>query len=185
MANLLEVPSVAVIFTAFVEVTAVELIANVVVVAPAGTVAVPATITDALEEVICITSPWGPALPARVTVPVANDPPLILFGLTVTLVIAGVVTVKVSDTLSPKRLALMAPVVDLETGKVVNVNVALDFPAGIITVAGTDNAGLPLTNEMTSEPMGTGPERLTVTVVVAPPTRVVGLDTIDTNFAAG
>ena len=110
---------------------------------------------------------------------------MMLLGLIVTLVIAGVVTANVSETLSPNRLALMVPVVDLETGKVANVNVALDFPAGIVTVAGTNSAGLPLVREMTSEPAGTGPERLIVTVLADPPTRVVGVDSIDTSFAAG
>ncbi len=51
VANLLDVPNVAVIFTAFVEVTAFELIAKVAVVAPAGTVTVPATITEEFADV--------------------------------------------------------------------------------------------------------------------------------------
>ena len=79
------------------------LIANVALVAPAGTVMLPATVATApllLDRVTC--APPAGAGPFSVTVPVGEDvPPVTLAGLTLSEVAIGGATVSVAIWLAP------------------------------------------------------------------------------------
>ena len=66
------------------------------------------------------------------------------------------------------------------------MNVALDLPAGTVTVAGTVADGSELVSLITKPPVGAGPVNVTVpvTAVVALPLTVVGVTLSDFNLAA-
>jgi hypothetical protein len=90
--------------------TAVVVTVNVAVVAPAATVTVPGTVAELLPEPRVTTSPVGPAGPVRVTVPVELEPPTTEVGSKVTLLIAGMVTVKVADFAEAPNVAVTVAV---------------------------------------------------------------------------
>ena len=69
----------------------------------------------------------------------------------------------------------MVTLVAVDTGKVVTLKVAVDFPAPTVMVAGTlATFGLSLVRETTTPPLGAGALSVTVPMEVPPPTRVVG-----------
>ena len=67
------------------------------------------------------------------------------------------------------RTAVINAGVTTETGVVVAENVADDWPAGTVTVAGTVMLGSVEDNETTEPPGGAGNVRVIVPVVVLPP----------------
>ena len=70
----------------------------------------------------------------------------------------------------------MVTVVDAATALVVTVKVALAFPAGIVTLSGTEAiAGVLLERETTAPPLGAGPLSVTVPVEAFAPVMLVGL----------
>ena len=65
--------------------------------------------------------------------------------------------------------------VELSTGVVVIVNVALALPLATVTVAGTLETDELLLSATTIPPLGAGPLNVTVPWEVAPPVTLVGL----------
>ena len=63
----------------------------------------------------------------------------------------------------------MLPLADAATAVVVMLNVALVAPAAIVTLAGTDAAGLLLESATWAPPVGAGPSSVTVPVTALPP----------------
>ena len=88
-------------------------------------------------------------------------------------------SVAVLDT--PLSVAVIVSVVGALPLAVLIVNVAVLPPAAIFTVAGnTASEGLP-DNVMTKPPVGAGPLRVTVPVVLLPPATMAGLNLIAVN----
>ena len=70
---------------------------------------------------------------------------------------------------------------DLVTGVVVIVNVALVLPLGIVTLAGTLAADELSLSETTTPPLGAVPLNVTVPVEVVPPVTLVGFNESELN----
>ncbi len=74
-------------------------------------------------------------------------------------------TTKVAEQFVAASVAVTVTVVDAETLKCFTVNLAVDCPAGIVTVAGTvASAGIELVSVTFNPPVGAGPESKTVPV---------------------
>jgi len=86
-------------------------------------------------------------------------------------------TVSPADLVAPPRLAEMVTVVVVaETCAVATVNVALEAPAGTVTLAGTEAmAGLLLLRLMPTPPAGAAPVSVTVPCDPLPAVTLVGL----------
>jgi len=117
--------------------------------------------------------PPGPATPLRVTVPVEVFPPTTDVGVTETPVrVAGLIVKGAVWLLEPKE-ALMLAVVTEETAVVFTVNVALFFPAAIVT--GLVTVALPLSEATVTFMLFAGvPLRVIVPVEGDPPWTEVG-----------
>jgi len=147
-------------------------------VAPAGTV----TVLDTLARLEllrnCTTTPPAGAGPLRVTVPVAVLPPHTVVGLIVSdwsVTLGEGLTVRVAVRETPPAEAVIVTLVALETARVETVKVALVVPAGTVTVLGTvATLGLLLLRFTTNPPDGAGAVRVTVPVLLLPPTTLVG-----------
>jgi hypothetical protein len=68
----------------------------------------------------------------------------------------------------------MVTAVELLTGEVVIVNVALVLPPGTVTLAGSLAADELSLSDTTAPPLGAGPVRVTLPWEVLPPTTLVG-----------
>jgi hypothetical protein len=159
------------------EVTALVVIMKLALVLPAGTVAFAGTrATEVLLLDNDTTIPPLGAGPLSVTVPVEVFPPTMVEGLEDMDISAGRFTVRVEDLLTPPYTAEIVTEVDVDTGVVVIVKVALVFPLNTVTVAGTFATEiLLLDNDTTDPPMGAGPFSVTVPVELFPPTTVAGV----------
>ena len=163
---------------------------KVALVLPAGTVTLDGTLAAPLllESITC--APPAGAGPLSVTVPVEDPkgPPTTLFGLNVseeTVGRGGGVTVSEADLLVPLD-AEMVTEVDVVTAVVVTVKVALELPAGTVTLDGTVAAPLLLESVTWAPPAGAAP--LSVTVPVddcAPPVTLVGLNVSEETVGRG
>ena len=148
-------------------------------VAPAGTVTVLGTLARLELLRSCTTTPPAGAGPLRVTVPVAVLPPTMLVGLivsdwSVTLEDDGL-TVRVAVRETPPAVAVIVTLVVLETARVETVKFALVAPAGTVTVLGTVATFVLLLLRLTTNPPdGAGAVRVTVPVLLLPPTTLVG-----------
>ena len=80
---------------------------------------------------------------------------------------AGASTLKVRVIVSPWPVAVSVTGVATSTGAKATVKVATSLPAGTVTLAGTDAAGLLLLSDTTAPPAGAGPVRSTRPVVVS------------------
>jgi hypothetical protein len=147
-------------------------------VAPAGMVMLLGTLARLELLRNCTTTPPAGAGPLRVTVPVAVLPPqtevgLIVSDWSVTLGAGLTVRVAVRETLPAE--AVIVTLVALETARVETVKFALVAPAGTITVLGTvATFVLLLLRFTTNPPDGAGAVRVTVPVLLLPPTTLVG-----------
>jgi hypothetical protein len=147
-------------------------------VAPAGTV----TVLDTLARLEllrnCTTTPPAGAGPLRVTVPVAVLPPQTEVGLIVSdwsVTLGAGLTVRVAVREMPPAEAVIVTLVALETACVETVKFALVAPAGTVTVLGTvATFVLLLLRFTTNPPDGAGAVRVTVPVLLLPPTTLVG-----------
>jgi len=147
-------------------------------VAPAGTVTVLGTLARLELLRNCTTTPPAGAGPLRVTVPVAVLPPQTEVGLIVSdwsVTLGAGLTVRVAVRETPPAEAVIVTLVALETARVETVKVALVVPAGTVTVLGTvATLGLLLLRFTTNPPDGAGAVRVTVPVLLLPPTTLVG-----------
>src|SRR6266851_2584454 len=154
---------------------------KVALVAPAGTVTpLTGTLADGSPLERETTAPPLGAGPLSVTVPVEGLPPATFAGLKVSEDRTGIgcgVTVSVAVCVPPPYDAEMVTEVEVTTGLVVTVNVALVAPAGTVTpLAGTLAAALLLDRETRAPPLGAGPFRVTVPVgEEIPPVTLAGL----------
>src|SRR5215213_3613772 len=117
---------------------------NVPLVAPAGitilAAAGVATVGAVLDSVTG--RPPEGAAHSRKTVPLAFWPPLTGLGLSTTRFARGGPTVSARVTLVPPPVAMTLPVTGEATGLPLNWKVAVVFPAGTSTLAGSVAAGL-------------------------------------------
>jgi len=148
-------------------------------VAPAGTVTVLGTLARLELLRSCTTTPPAGAGPLRVTVPVAVLPPQTEVGLIVSdwsvTFDEGGLTVRFAVRETPPAEAVIVTLVALETAFVLTVKFALVAPAGTVTVLGTAaTLGLLLLRFTTKPPDGAGAVRVTVPVLLLPPTTLVG-----------
>lgn len=106
---------------------------------PCGTVTLAGTMTSGLELRSETVAPPVPAADVKVTVPVPDWPPVIVLGLTDTLLSAAgtglIVSAKVLLTLASD--AVIVTGVDVVTLPVVTLKVADVDPCGTVTLAGT------------------------------------------------
>jgi len=147
-------------------------------VAPAGTVTVLGTLARLELLRNCTTTPPAGAGPLRVTVPVAVLPPQTEVGLIVSdwsVTLGAGLTVRVAVRETPPAEAVIVTLVALETACVETVKFALVAPAGTVTVLGTvATFVLLLLRFTTNPPDGAGAVRVTVPVLLLPPTTLVG-----------
>jgi hypothetical protein len=147
-------------------------------VAPAGMVILLGTLARLELLRNCTTTPPAGAGPLRVTVPVAVLPPHTVVGLIVSdwsVTLGAGLTVRVAVRETPPADAVIVTLVVLETARVETVKVALVVPAGTVTVLGTvATLGLLLLRFTTNPPDGAGAVRVTVPVLLLPPTTLVG-----------
>jgi len=147
-------------------------------VAPAGMVMLLGTLARLELLRSCTTTPPAGAGPLRVTVPVAVLPPQTEVGLIVSdcsVTLGEGLTVRVAVREMPPAEAVIVTLVALETARVETVKVALVVPAGTVTVLGTvATLVLLLLRFTTNPPDGAGAVRVTVPVLLLPPTTLVG-----------
>jgi hypothetical protein len=147
------------------------------VLAPSAIVMDAGTVAALVWLLVRVTSvPAEGAGPVSVTVPVEVRPPRTEAGDSTSDDALGAATVSVAvRVVVPPAMAEMAPEVDAPTGTVVTRKVVTLAPAGTVTVAGTEAAGLALERVTTVPPGGAAIEMVTVPVEVDPPTTLVGL----------
>jgi len=107
-------------------------------------------------------------------VPVELAPPTTAVGLSATVETVGPSTVSAPLTAVLFKVALMFAVEFVATATVLTVNVAVLEPAATVTEAGTVAAARLELNVTTLPPDGASPARVSVAVVEAPPSTVVG-----------
>jgi hypothetical protein len=173
---------VALMVAVVVEFTGVVLIGNVPLLWPCGMVMLAGTPAAPLLLPRVTNTPPGPAGAERVTVPVDGDPPVTGLGDTLTPVIvpapgppppAGLMVSGVVVVLA--EVALMFAVWGLFTGVVVTVNVPVDWPAGMMMLAGTVPAPLSLPRVTNTPPGPAGAVNVTVPVEGDPPVTGLGV----------
>jgi len=151
--------------------------ANVALVAPAGITTLAGTTAAGLVSERVIVAPPGGARPVRVTVAVELLPPTTEVGFRVKVDSAAGFTVSTA-VFTPFRVAEMLTGVVAETPLVVTVNVPVVAPAAIVMAAGVLAAAVLLEDRATDiPPVGADAFKVTVAVLLAPETTVVGVNT--------
>jgi len=148
---------------------------NVALVAPAATVTLLGTFTYVVLELDRPTV-WPPvgAAPVRVTVPVLELPPATDVGDKLSALKPGV-TVSVACWVSPPTAAVIVQLNCDVYGWVVTVKVAVVAPDATVTLLGTVTYAVSeLDRETDNPPVGAAAVRVTVPVLVFPPTTVEG-----------
>jgi hypothetical protein len=168
------VPRVAVIVAVVLEATADVVMLKFTERAPARTVTDASTEAPLVLESETEVPPVG-AGPSRVTVPVAEVPPVTLVGAIVTVVICGGLTVRTAVFATP-RLAVTVDVAVAVTTEVEMVKVAEVWPPATVTGDETVATAVLLLVRLTViPPVGAGPSSVTVPVDGFPPARDAGL----------
>jgi hypothetical protein len=140
------------------------------VVSPFATVTVEGTLAALVTaDARLTTTPFEDAAVLIVTVPVTLLPPMIEVGLSVTLVTVTGETVRLAPLLAPPEVAVMVAVAAVFTALVEIENVALDWPAPIVTELSTVADALLLESATTSPPVGALMPIWTVPVTVPEP----------------
>ena len=126
------------------------------------------------------TSPPAGAAPDRKTVPVTGLPPSTVDGETPRddgpTGGGGGVTVRFAFRVTPAKAPEIVGDIDAVTDDVVTVKVALEAPAGMVTLWGTEaTLGLLLDSVTTAPVDGAAPVRIAVPCEVLPPTTLIGL----------
>lgn len=156
---------------------------KVTLVCPAGTVTVAGTVATAvlLLERETMTPPLG-AGALSATLPVEEDPPVTLSGLSESEVRVGPgggcgVTVRDAVWVTPAKDAEMMTEVEAVTGKVVTLKTAVAAPAGTVTLAGTVATVVLLLERATmAPPVGAGALNVRLPVEGDPPLTLVGFN---------
>jgi hypothetical protein len=151
---------------------------NDAVVSPDATITEGGTLAIVLSSLLSDTvMPLPVAGAVRVTVPVADEPPVTESGEMVRFDRVGLaeVTVKRAVLLIPPALAVITDELVLAVVPEKTVNDAAVSPAGTVTLAGTVAADvLPLVSATTTPPVGAAALRATVPVLLVPSTTVSG-----------
>jgi hypothetical protein len=182
-------PALAVIVTGVDTVTALVAIAKVALVDPCATDTPAGTVATALLLDRETAKPPAGAGDVSVTVPCEEVPPVTLAGFTANAESVagggggggggGGVTVSVALRAVPPYAPLIVRDVDTVTDAVLIVNVALNTPAGTVTLGGTvATLVLLLDSVTTAPPGGAALVRLAVPCEVLPPTTLGGLSAI-------
>lgn len=141
-------------------VTVVVVMVNVALVAPAGTVRLAGTVTAWESSPSDTIEPPLGAAALSVTVPVADSPPITVVGLTDTLDTVGGggggLTVSTADFDTPSYVPVIVTDVAAVTAVVDTWKVALDWPAGIVTLVGTVATVLFVDRATGAPPAGAG-----------------------------
>lgn len=162
------------ILTLVLTATGLVLTVKMAVVWPAGTVTLAGTWAAALLlDRVTMIPPVG-AGPVSVTVPVDEFPPATGFGLRTMDDSLGSLITRPVLCVVPQKAVIVA-VVLLVTGLVVTMKVAVVWPAGMVTEAGTWAAALSEESVTSAPPVGAGPLIVTVPVDGVPPITEVGL----------
>ncbi len=155
---------------------------NDALVAPAGTVTLDGTeATELLALDREMTAPPLGAALSRTTFPCELLPPVTVMGLSWNAeILAPVIEgsglmVRPANAKPQLYSAEMLMAVWEPTSEVLIGKVALVEPAGTVTVGGTVTEVSWADNDTTAPPVGAGPLRVTVPVVLLPPTTVLGL----------
>jgi hypothetical protein len=157
--------------------TAVVVTLNVADVWPAATVTVLGVVTPPMLLLRETVDPPDGAATLMLTVPIAVLPPTTVAGESDRPANTGGMysTVRVAVLLLAYAVAVMVDVDCEATGFAVTRNVALVWPAGTVTLAGTVAAPVLLLDRATDSPYcGAAAERVTVPVDVAPPATELG-----------
>jgi hypothetical protein len=172
---LLLTPNVAVIVAEVEDATPIVVMVKVAVRLPAATVTLAGTwAAELLSDRATITPPPG-AGPVSVTVPIDDLPPTTVPGFRPTDVTVGRIIVNPACRVTPVYVADTVTAVELTTGVVVTVKVALVAPAATVTLAGIVADVLLSDRAISDPPGGAGPFSLTVPVDDEPPVTVVGV----------
>jgi hypothetical protein len=168
-----------VIVTGVELVTAVVFTVNVALVAPAATVTLAGTVAAAAPLERLTTAPLLGADPLRVTVPVEEEPPVTLLGLSVIEERVGAVpvgvTVSVAVCVDVPKVAVMVTEVEEVTAVVFTINGWLVVPGATVTMEGTVAADMLLETDTFAPAYGAGPLRVTVPVEEEPPVTLLGV----------
>ena len=172
MAELAVRVTICVLFTALVVTANVPLLWPAVIVMLAGTVAA------ALLLLSVTSTPLAPAGAGRVTVPVEGDPPVTVFGNTLTPVMvprpgpAGLIVSMAFPWLA--EVAVRVTVCVLFTALVVTAKVPLLWPAAMVMLTGTVAATLLLLSVTSTPPAPAAADNVTVPVEGDPPVTTFG-----------
>jgi len=147
---------------------------NVPVVAPAATVAVAGTVAEVELEVRLTVCPPVAAGPLRVIVPVEDDPPDTVAGLSDTVVTTGAVIDRLAVEEMAPTVAVIVAEAFAETADVVTVKVPVVAPAATVTEAGTVALVLFEARVTTVPPVGAAALSVTVPAEDVPPITVDG-----------
>jgi hypothetical protein len=176
VAVLVAPPRVAVMVTVVDVVTALVVTGNVAVVLVERTVTEAGTVAAAVLLLDSVTT--APPVALSVTVPVDVPSPFTMSGVRDSDVTAGGggFTVSVAVLVAPPRVAVMVTVVDVVTGLVATVNVAVVPPGGTDTLGETVTTPVGLLDSVTTTPpAGAAALSVTVPVDAPPPVTLVGL----------
>lgn len=173
-------PAFAVIVTGVDVVTAFVVIEKVALVAPCGTLTVAGTDAAALLLESVTANPLAGAVPLSVMVACDVAPPVTIAGLALRLcrVVGGGtgVTFRVAVFVMPLYVAVIVTGVLVATVDVAIGNVALNEPAGTVTLAGRLATDALLLDSDTAAPTDGAPDvSVTVPVEPLPPTTLAGL----------
>ena len=183
-------PSVAETVADVAVVTAVVVTLKLALVAPAGTVTL-AGVEAAVElSARDTTTPPLGAAPVNVTVPVDELPPTTVVGFNESAesVAAGGggFTASVAERDAPANVPVIVAVVDADTAVVDTAKLALLWPAGTVTLAGTTATALFDDRATEAPPLGAAEVKTTVPVDGLPPTTPGGFtETVDSPNGGG